>query len=98
MAVWVPDMFCNIHLGKSRKIAKNSARAKAKEKISTDLKSLEFYKFYDVCLNKFDNSQILQNKICRTQEGNSVVERTSSKMSFQKKYSIPGKEKKMFLF
>jgi hypothetical protein len=41
VAVWVPDMFCNFYLAKNNKIAKNSTTAKAGEKISTDLESLE---------------------------------------------------------
>jgi hypothetical protein len=47
---------------KHHKIAKNSTTPKAREKISTDLKTLEFYKF-DVCLTKFKNNQILFNNI-----------------------------------
>jgi hypothetical protein len=50
VAAWVPDMFCNFYLGKNHKIAKNSTTTKAKEKISTHLKSLEFYEFFYVCL------------------------------------------------
>jgi hypothetical protein len=45
---------------KNNKIAKHSTTTKAKEKISTDLESLEFF---DVCLTKFENNQILLNKI-----------------------------------
>jgi hypothetical protein len=48
---------------KNHKIAKNSTNTKAREKISTDLDSLEFYKNFDVCLTKFKNNQILLNKI-----------------------------------
>jgi hypothetical protein len=40
----VPDMFCNIFLVKSHKIANNSATTEVREKISTDLESVEFYK------------------------------------------------------
>jgi hypothetical protein len=36
---------------------------KAREKISTCLESLEFYNFFDVYLTKFENYQILPNKI-----------------------------------
>jgi hypothetical protein len=36
------DMFCNFYLVKNHKIAKNSTTTKAREKISTDLESLEF--------------------------------------------------------
>jgi hypothetical protein len=38
-------MFCNFYLVKTYKIAKNSTTTKAREKISTDLESLEFQKF-----------------------------------------------------
>jgi hypothetical protein len=41
-AAWFPDMFCNFYLVKNHKIVKNSTTTKAKEKISTDLESLEF--------------------------------------------------------
>jgi hypothetical protein len=42
VAAWVPDMFCNFYLVKHHKIANNSTAPKAKEKLSTDLESLEF--------------------------------------------------------
>jgi hypothetical protein len=35
-------VFCNFYIVKNHKIAKNSTTAKAWEKISTDLESLEF--------------------------------------------------------
>jgi hypothetical protein len=35
----------------------------AREKISTELESLEFLKFFDECLTKFENNQILFHKI-----------------------------------
>jgi hypothetical protein len=35
------------------------------EKISTDMESLEFKKFFDVSFAKFENYQILLNKIGR---------------------------------
>jgi hypothetical protein len=38
----VPDMFCNFYLVKNKKIAYNSATTEAKEKIRTDLESVEF--------------------------------------------------------
>jgi hypothetical protein len=53
-----PDMFCNFHLVKNHKIAKNSTATKAREKISEDLESLELK---NVFLTK--NNQILLNKI-----------------------------------
>jgi hypothetical protein len=39
--------------------------AKAREKINTDLESLEFYKFCDVYKTKFLKNQILLNKTSR---------------------------------
>jgi len=59
----VPDMFCNFYLVKNHKIANNSATTEAREKTSTYLESLEFKKFFDVCLTKFENYPILLNKI-----------------------------------
>jgi hypothetical protein len=41
-AAWVPDMFCNFYLVKSHKIANNLADTKAREKINSDLESVEF--------------------------------------------------------
>jgi hypothetical protein len=38
----VPDMFRNFYFAKNHKIAKNSTTTKAREKISTDLESIEF--------------------------------------------------------
>ncbi len=48
---------------KSHKIANNSATTLAKEKIRTVLESLESQKSFDVGLTKFENYQILLNKI-----------------------------------
>jgi hypothetical protein len=56
VAAWLPDMFYNFQLVKNHKIAENSAITKAREKLSTDLESLEFYKFFDVCFTKFKNN------------------------------------------
>jgi hypothetical protein len=42
VAAWVPDVFYNFYLVKNYKKEKNSTTAKASEKISTDLESLEF--------------------------------------------------------
>ncbi len=36
---------------------------KAREKLSTDLESLQFKKCFDVCLTKFKTNHILLNKI-----------------------------------
>jgi hypothetical protein len=62
VAVWVQDMFCNFYFAKYRKISKNSTTVKAREEISSDLQSLEFYKLFHVCLTK-KNIQILLNII-----------------------------------
>ncbi len=63
VAALVPDMFWNFYLVKNDKIANdnNSVNTQAREKIRTYLESL---KFFDVCLTKFENYQILLNKIC----------------------------------
>jgi hypothetical protein len=59
VAAWVPDMFCNFYFVKSHKIADNSATTEAREKISTDLESVECF---DICLTKFENYEILLDK------------------------------------
>jgi hypothetical protein len=41
-----PDMFCDFYFVKNPEIAKNSTTAKAREKIITDLESLEFFDLY----------------------------------------------------
>ncbi len=56
-------MFCNFYLVKNHNIDNNWATTEASEKISTYLESLEFFKFVDVCLTKFENYQILIDKI-----------------------------------
>jgi hypothetical protein len=43
MAAAFPDMFCKFYLLKNHKMAKNSTTAKAREKMSTDLESLEHF-------------------------------------------------------
>jgi hypothetical protein len=63
VAAWVTDMFCNVYLVKNHKIANSSTTTKATEKISTDLKSLEFKNFFDECLTKIKHSQNLLNKL-----------------------------------
>jgi hypothetical protein len=60
VAALVPDMFLIFYLVKNHKIAKYSTITNAREKISTDLESLEFLKFFYVGLK---NNQILHNKI-----------------------------------
>ncbi len=56
------DMFCKFYLVKNHKIANNSATTEAREKISTHLESLEF-RIFDVWSTKFEDNQILLNKI-----------------------------------
>ncbi len=60
VAAWVPDMFCNFYFVKNHKIAKKSTTTNAKEKISTDLKSLENFDLYSTNLRI---KQILLNEI-----------------------------------
>jgi hypothetical protein len=55
-------MFCNFYLARNHKIANNAATGEAREKISTDLESIELKK-KDICLTKFENYLILLNKI-----------------------------------
>jgi hypothetical protein len=42
VATWFPDMPCNFYFVKNHKIDKDSTTTKAREKICTDLESLEF--------------------------------------------------------
>jgi hypothetical protein len=42
LAAWVAAMFCAFYLVKNNKIANNSTTTIAREKMNTDLKSLEF--------------------------------------------------------
>ncbi len=48
LAALFQDMFCNFYLSKYCKIVKTSTTTKAREKMSTDLESLEFCNFLDV--------------------------------------------------
>ena len=63
VAALVPYMFCNFYLVKNHKIANNSASTETREKITTYLWSLEFMNFFDICLTKFKNYQIILNII-----------------------------------
>ncbi len=63
MAAWVRDMCCNFCSVKTHKIVNNSTTTTFREKISTDLESLYFQKFFDAHLTKFKNNKILSNKI-----------------------------------
>jgi hypothetical protein len=60
---WVLDMFCNLYLLKNHKIAYNSTTSKAREKLSTDSESLEFFLCMFESLAILRNNQILLNKI-----------------------------------
>ncbi len=60
VAALFPDMFYGFHSVKNYTIAKNTTTTKAREKISTDLESLEFFGIH---LTNFKNNQILLNKI-----------------------------------
>ncbi len=59
VSAWFPDIFCNLYFVKNHKIANKLVTTKAREKISTDLESLNL----DVRLLKFIYNQILLNKI-----------------------------------
>jgi hypothetical protein len=43
VAAWFTDVFCNFNLVKNHEIANNSTTTEAREKISTDLESSEFF-------------------------------------------------------
>jgi hypothetical protein len=73
VAALVPDMFYNFYLVKNHKIANNSATIEAREKITTHLESLKFQKIFDVCLTKFENYQILLNKISQISSDNQAI-------------------------
>ncbi len=47
VAGWFSGIIGNIYLAKNHNFANNSTTAKAEEKISTDLESLEFLEFLD---------------------------------------------------
>jgi hypothetical protein len=57
VAALVPYMFCNFYLViNNKKTANNSATTETREKISTYLQSLEFWKIFDVWLTKYENN------------------------------------------
>jgi hypothetical protein len=58
-----PRYILKLLFGENHKIAKNSTTTKARENISTYLKSLEFLKIFDAYLTKFKHTQILLNNI-----------------------------------
>ncbi len=58
MAAWVPEMFHNLLLAKNHKISNNLTTAEAREKISADLESLDFF----VHFTELKNNQLLLNK------------------------------------
>ncbi len=89
VAAWVPDMFCIIYLVKSHKIANTSATTEAREKISTDLESVEFF---DAFLTKFENYQILLNEISHNYLMTTKLftdERASLCFDFNRQISLP---------
>ncbi len=62
-----------VWLMKNHKIAKNSTNTIAGTKISTYLESLKFQEFFDVRLTKFENNQILLNKISQISTDNPAI-------------------------
>ncbi len=42
VAAWVPDAFCNFYLVKNHEIDNNCPTTKGREKMSSDLESLEY--------------------------------------------------------
>ncbi len=64
MAAWVSYIFCNFYLVKGHLIANDSSTTESRgKKTSTILESVEFLKFFEVCFIKFENNQVLINKI-----------------------------------
>jgi hypothetical protein len=55
VAAWVPDMFGDFYFMKNAKFANDLTTTKAREKINTYLRSLEFENVFDVGLAKFQN-------------------------------------------
>jgi hypothetical protein len=60
---WVPDIFCKFYISKNYIIALGSATTEAREKINSNLESLEFLKFLDVGFTEYKNNEILLHKI-----------------------------------
>jgi hypothetical protein len=61
VAACVQDIYGNFYFVKRHKIANNSATAEAREKVSTDLESLELILvFFGVCLTNFENCYLIQ--------------------------------------
>jgi hypothetical protein len=60
---WFPDMFCNFDLVKNCKTVDTSATTEAREKLSTDLQSLEFWKLSMHIFSRSKINQSLHNKI-----------------------------------
>jgi hypothetical protein len=56
-------MLCNFSIVKNHKIAKNSTTALAIKKYAQIWNPQNFKKYFDACLTKFKNNQILLNKI-----------------------------------
>ncbi len=77
MVAWVPDMFCNFYFVKSYKIDNKLTNTATREKLNTDLESLEFLKHFDACLTKLENHHILLNKISQRFIETNKTERAS---------------------
>ncbi len=66
VAALVPDMFCNFYLAKFTKLLITQQWLKLEEKIRTYLESIEFWKFFDVCLtllNKISHRFLVTTKL-----------------------------------
>jgi len=58
MAALVRDMFCNFYNVKNHTIPHNTTNTDAREKISLNLKYLEFF---DACLTTFNNQILIKH-------------------------------------
>ncbi len=63
MAAQVLDMFGNIYLMRSHKIAFKSTTAECRETNNHRVGIISFRKFVDVCLTKFENNPTLPYRI-----------------------------------
>jgi hypothetical protein len=63
VAARFPGMFCNFYLAKNHKIDRNSTTTIAREKNKRRYGIFKILEFFNVCLTKFKNNQILLNKI-----------------------------------
>jgi hypothetical protein len=63
LAALFPGMSCNFYLVKNHKVSCNSTTTKAREKNKHKFGILRNLQFFDLCLTKCKNNQILLNKI-----------------------------------